>query len=119
MAADCKSAGESLRGFKSLPTHHLQDLQEREGSGKLPANFPHKYEHPSDVKPGSSGLTVKIPANFPEPSGPKKYAPTMHGQSAAPVLPADLAELAELWERLPEAVRAGLLATARAVAGKK
>jgi hypothetical protein len=32
-------------------------------------------------------------------------------------LPVDLQELAGMWERLPEAVRAGLLATARAVAG--
>ena len=39
-------------------------------------------------------------------------------QAPAPVLPADLAELAALWPSLPDAVKAGFIATAKAIGGK-
>ena len=41
----------------------------------------------------------------------------LHEKCATGVQSSELAELADLWPRLPDAVKAGLLATARAVAG--
>jgi len=39
-------------------------------------------------------------------------------KAPAPVLPSDLAELAALWPSLPDAVKAGFIATAKAIGGK-
>jgi hypothetical protein len=39
-------------------------------------------------------------------------------QPPAPVLPPDLQELAGLWPSLPDAVKAGFIATAKAIGGK-
>jgi hypothetical protein len=39
-------------------------------------------------------------------------------QAPASVLPSDLAELAALWPSLPDAVKAGFIATAKAIGGK-
>ena len=70
------------------------------------------------ASPAIRSSTVRLttnPKTLPEPA---PSSPTTDAETRGTALPQDLAELAALWPTLPEAVKLGWLATARALAGK-
>jgi len=68
----------------------------------------------SQAKP----TTDNLPITSPKPSEANFYAPSMHGECTKD-LPSDLQELVNLWPHLPDAIRQGMIATARALAKPK
>jgi hypothetical protein len=59
--------------------------------------------------------TDNLTLTSPKPSEAPFHAPSMHGKDTES-LPLDLQELANLWPQLPDAVREGMIVTARALA---
>jgi hypothetical protein len=72
---------------------------------RFPANTPRGCEQPAD----SLGKTQNPPAGGTESGTPRSAA-----SPSIPALPSELADLADVWPKLPSAVRAGILAMVRA-----
>ena len=97
----------------ALPPVSGGDSGNPQTCAQISANNPQSpYENASSTA-GGQDATVKVPVGFSEASEAQKQA---HSKHFAVALPADLAELAGLWERLPEALRQSWLLAAREVA---
>lgn len=106
------SGSEKSGGFDSLLRHQTQNS----ASSKLPVNNAQTTYENGGCTLASGCVTGKVPESFQKAFQHAFHAPSMNEKTTP--LPADLARLAELWLKVPAAVRETWLATAEALVGR-
>ena len=87
-------------------------------TGRLPITFPETVEHQKyadsmQISKSEEAATCPVEPGAAGPPPPRQIDII---DKKPETLPPDLSELSKLWGRLPDAVKAGFLATARALA---